>query len=258
MRSRPQSSSIAGHRRRNRIAGQFTALLSPMPRTRKPDLDNLRRGELRRLLHHRGASKVEQFNNIPRGLLRQIEVNNQVEDIMEERVRWSATALGERVRLTFEERVLLGIRTIVCIDRSKKMVRLYYRAQRLERRRERDRRRYREMKAQLPISPRERELLAVLTADRWHDSRGLIEAMKGHYRRESGRPLNKDALAQAVLRAGHKLVEAGLAEQQIAPGPAGGRALFLRRRIAGEVTPFRRRETVTMQRNAANIGVSGL
>jgi hypothetical protein len=30
MRSRPQPSSIAGHRRRNRIAGQFTALLTDM------------------------------------------------------------------------------------------------------------------------------------------------------------------------------------------------------------------------------------
>jgi hypothetical protein len=209
-------------------------------------LDNIRSCELRRLLRHRGVSEIE--------------VHNEVENILDERVRWTATALGERVQLIFDERYRLGIRTIASVDMSKRMTRLKYRAQRLERRRERDRRRYQQMKAQLPISPRARRLLATLTPDRWHDSRSSIEAMKGHYRRENGRPLNKDALAQAVLRAARELCEADLAEQKIAPGPKGGRVLFLRRRNVGVVKPFRRREPVasTIQRNAANMGVSVL
>jgi hypothetical protein len=95
-------------------------------------LDNLRRGELKRLLlHRRAASKVD--------------VYNVVEDILGERVKWTSTALGRRMQLTFEEKVRLGIRTLRCIDRNANMMRLYY----LERRRERDRRRAKKMRGQM-------------------------------------------------------------------------------------------------------------
>ena len=50
-------------------------------------LDNIRRGELKRILLYQGASKVE--------------VHNMVEDIMAERFRWTAVALGRRMNLTF-------------------------------------------------------------------------------------------------------------------------------------------------------------
>jgi hypothetical protein len=76
------------------------------------DLDNIRRGELKRLLRHRGVSEIE--------------VHNAVEDILAERVKWTAAALAEHMQLTFEEKIPLGIRTIECIDRTKKMMRLFF------------------------------------------------------------------------------------------------------------------------------------
>jgi hypothetical protein len=76
-------------------------------------LDNVRRGELKRLLRHRGVSEIE--------------VCNEVEDIMAERARWTAAALGQRMNLTFDLKIRFGIKTIACVDRTKKMMRLYFR-----------------------------------------------------------------------------------------------------------------------------------
>ena len=61
----------------------------------KPLLDNIRRGELKRLLlHRRAASKVD--------------VANAVENILAERARWTSMALGQRMQLTFAEKDRLG------------------------------------------------------------------------------------------------------------------------------------------------------
>ena len=117
----------------------------------KPLLDNIRRGELKRLLlHRRAASKVD--------------VANMVENILAERVKWNSAALGERLQLTFEEKIRLGIRTIACIDRTKAMMKLYY----LERKRERDRRRAKmrtRTSEMIGLSARARNIAAMLNND---------------------------------------------------------------------------------------------
>jgi hypothetical protein len=60
-------------------------------------LDNIRRGELKRILLYQGASKIE--------------VHNMVEDIMAERARWTAIALGRRMNLTFALKIKFRIMT---------------------------------------------------------------------------------------------------------------------------------------------------
>jgi hypothetical protein len=174
------------------------------------DLDNIRRGELKRLLRHRGASEIE--------------VHNAVEDILAERVKWTAAALGKRMQLTFEEKIKLGINTFACIDRTKDMMRLFFQ----ERKRERDRRRVNKMRERIPrsrdisnLSPRARQLAEELT-DIWTDSSALVQRMQKRWR------LKHDGLRQAVLRAARELHKAGRAEEKIDAGPAGGSVLFLR------------------------------
>jgi hypothetical protein len=170
-------------------------------------LDNIRRGGLKRLLRHRGVSEIE--------------VHNKVEDIISERVKWTATALGARVQLTFKEMVRCGIRTIAPVDMSKKMLRLYFR----ERKRERDRRRVNRMRERITrqtmVSRRAKQLADALT-DNWVESPALVQQMQKRWR------LKHDGLRQAVHRAGRELCRAGIAEEKIGAGPTGGRVLFLR------------------------------
>jgi hypothetical protein len=150
----------------------------------------------------------------------EIEVHNAVEDIMTERARWTAAALGRRVDLTFEEQILFGIRTIACVDRTKRMMRLYFR----ERKRDRDRRRINEMRARIPtnsISLRARELTAVLN-DEWTESRALGALMQKRWK------LKRDAMEKAVHRASQELCDASIAERKYGSGSRGSRVLFLR------------------------------
>jgi hypothetical protein len=200
-------------------------------------LDNFRRGELKRLLLHRGYSKIE--------------VHNAVEDIMAERVRWTCTALGERVRLTFKEKIRLSIRTIACVDRTKKMVKLYY----LERRRERDRRRRRidNMQVQMAretngLSARARQLAAALKSD-WMSSHTLADAMK-----EKWRLRHNAALRMAALRASRELCEAGIAERKVEPGPKGGYLTFMRRSATNTGTSQRQNARSADKIRAARSG----
>lgn len=184
-------------------------------------LDNIRRAELKRLLRRRGVSEIE--------------VHNKVEDIISERIKWTATALGERVQLTFKEMVRCGIRTIAPVDMSKKMVRLYFR----ERKRERDRRRVNRMRArmqQVPkaISPRARQLANALDGE-WTPCRDLADLMRKPWR------LKRAALLSAVLRGSRELAAAGIAEEKIEAGPAGGRVLFLRLKRPMNVDVYERR-----------------
>jgi hypothetical protein len=183
------------------------------------DLNNVRRGELKRLLRHRGVSEVE--------------VCNAVEDILAERVRWTAAALGQRVNLAFEDKIRLGIKTIACVDRTKRMMRLYYQ----ERKRERDRMRVNKMRENIkkPISPRAKQLAAVLNGE-WIESPALVQQMQKRWR------LKHDGLRQAVLRAGRELCRAGIVEEKIGAGPAGGRVLFMRLKKPINVDVSGRRE----------------
>jgi hypothetical protein len=172
------------------------------------DLDNIRRGELKRLLRHRGVSEIE--------------VRNSVEDILAERRRWTSAALGERVQLTFEEKTGrgLGINTIACIDRTKKMMRLFFQ----ERKRERDRRRVSKMREKITkpsLSPRARQLAAILE-EQWIEGPTLVEQMQRRWR------LKADASRIAVHRASQELSDAGLAERKYGAGSRGSRVLFLR------------------------------
>jgi hypothetical protein len=170
------------------------------------DLDNIRRGELKRLLRHRGVSEIE--------------VHNAVEDILAERVKWTAPALGERMQLTFEEKIPLGIRTIACIDRTTKMMRLFFQ----ERKRERDRRRANKMREKITkpsLSPRASELASMLNGE-WIEGRALGDSIQKRWK------LKRDALEKAVRRASQELSDAGLAEHKYGAGSRGSRVLFLR------------------------------
>jgi hypothetical protein len=169
------------------------------------DLNNIRRGELKRLLRHRGVPEIE--------------VHNAVEDIIAERRRWTATALGQRMNLAFDDGNRFGIRTFACVDRTKRMVRLYFR----ERKRERDRMRVNKMREKItkPISSRAKQLATGLNGE-WVESPALVQQMQKRWR------LKHDGLRQAVLRAARELCRAGIVEEKIGAGPAGGRVLFLR------------------------------
>jgi hypothetical protein len=148
-------------------------------------------------------------------------VHNAVEDILAERLKWTAAALGERVQLTFQDKIRLGIKSIACIDRTKKMVRLYFQ----ERKRERDRRRVNKMRERItkPISPRAMQLAAVLNGE-WVESRALGDSIRKRWK------LKPDALEKAVHRASQELSDAGLAERKYGTGSRGSRVLFLRLR----------------------------
>jgi hypothetical protein len=173
-------------------------------------LNNIRRAELKRLLRHRGVSDII--------------VHNEVEDILAERIRWTSTALGERMQLSFKERDHLGIRTIACIDLSKKMVREYY----LRRKRERDRVRAYRMRAQVrkaKVLPRATQLAAVVKGD-WTP----IAPLAGILQKRNGWPRKHDAAAKALRRAALELSKAELGfELKTEPGPRGGYLTFVRR-----------------------------
>jgi hypothetical protein len=142
-------------------------------------LDNVRRGELKRLLRHRGVSEIE--------------VHNAVEDIMAERSRWTAAALGQRMNLTFDQKIRLGINTIACVDRTKRMMRLYFR----ERKRERDRMRVNKMREKItkPISPRAKQLATVLNGE-WIESRALGDSIRKRWK------LKPDAIGKQYAERG--------------------------------------------------------
>ncbi len=72
-----------------------TALCGDEMATNNP-LENIRKGELKRILRHRGTSEVE--------------VANALADILAEHSRWTTVALGERMKLTFNETITLAIR----------------------------------------------------------------------------------------------------------------------------------------------------
>ena len=130
---------------------------------------NIRRGELKRAL-------------LALGMASKIDVNNMVEDILAERPRWTAAALGKRIGLTFAIKTTRGIRTIACIDRTPAQMRLYYK----QRKRERDKRRIRKMRAETgnDLSPRARRLFAMLDGE-WIPSTVLVDRMEKHERKRS-------------------------------------------------------------------------
>ena len=168
-------------------------------------LNNIRRGELKRLLLHRGTSEVE--------------VHNLVEDIIGGRARWTAPALGSRMNLTFDEQIRLGIRTIACIDRTKWMMRLYFR----ERKRERDRMRWHRKKQTFGrgLSPMAKQI-AELPAGKWMRVAEVVEILRRppHRKREAAR--------SAVRRALRELIAAGLLEDNMVDRPTGGFERFVR------------------------------
>ena len=180
-------------------------------------LINIRRGELKRFLRHDGV--------------REIEILNSVENILAERRRWSADALGRRINLTFQDKLLLRIRTIQCVDRTPAEVKAHFR----ERKRERDRIRKKKLREMRrpddDISVRARELLGALSWE-WIRSTELAEKLKKRkpFRRLNGRRLKNGALRQAVHRASRELCGIGLAEERIEMGAHHERVREIRKR----------------------------
>ena len=180
-------------------------------------LINIRRGELKRILRHNGVSEIE--------------LRNRVEDILAERPKWTGVALGRRIGLTFEKKLLLGIRTIQCMDKTPAEVKAYFR----ERKRTRDRlrkKRLRQMASPADsLSVRARDLLAVLDG-KWIRSPDLAQKVEKRkpFRRANGRRLNKIALRQAVHRASRELCGIGLAEESTETGAHHERVRLIRKR----------------------------
>jgi hypothetical protein len=170
------------------------------PTARLNPLNNIRRGELKRLLLHRRA-------------VSEIEVHNEVENILAERARWTAAALGCRMKLAFDEKIGLAIRTIACIDRKKWMVRLYYR----ERKRERDRMRWQRKKQTFgrDLSPMAKQI-AQVSAERWMSVAEIVEMLRRPQRRK------REAARSAVRRALTELIAADLLEHKVEDRPTGG------------------------------------
>ena len=170
------------------------------PTTLPNPLNNIRRGELKRLFLHRGISKIE--------------VHNQVEDILAERKRWTARALGERVDLNFNEKIRLGIRTVRCADRSEKMMKLYFR----EQKRERDRMRWHRMKQSLAcgLSPAAKKLADRLFAHKWMSVADIVEHLGNRRRRK------REAARSAVRRALNELIAADVIDVRTEARRTGG------------------------------------
>ena len=179
-------------------------------------LVNIRRGELKRFLRHDGV--------------REVEILNSVENILAERRRWSADALGRCINLTFQDKLLLGIRTIQCVDRTPAEVKAHFR----ERKRTRDRLRKKRLRQMaMPadgLSVRARDLLAVLDGD-WIRSTGLAQKVEKRkpFRRANGRRLNKIALRQAV-RSVPRALRRRTAEESTEMGAHHERVRLIRKR----------------------------
>ena len=180
-------------------------------------LTNIRRGELKRILRHNGVSEIE--------------LRNRVEDILAERPKWTAVALGRRMGLTFEKKLLLGIRTIQCMDKTPAEVKAYFR----ERKRTRDRLRKKRLRQMAgpadSLSVRARDLLAVLDGE-WIRSPDLAQKVEKRkpFRRANGRRLNNIALRQAVHRACRELCGVELAEESTETGAHHERVRLIRKR----------------------------
>jgi hypothetical protein len=170
---------------------------------------NIRRGELKRAL-------------LALVMATKIDVHNLTEDILAECPTWSAAALGKRIGLTFAIKTTRSIRTIACIDRTPAQMRAYYK----QRKRERDNRRIRKMRAETgnDLSPRARRLFAMLNGE-WIPSTALVDRMGKHERK-----LKHDSLRQGVLRAAREL--GGQIEQKVETGPRGGHVVYMRRSAA--------------------------
>jgi hypothetical protein len=168
-------------------------------------LNNIRRGELKRLLRHRGTSEVE--------------VHNLVEDIIGECARWTSPALGWRMKLTFDEQIRLRIRTIACMDRKKWMVRLHFR----ERKRERDRMRWHRKKQTFlrDLSPMAKQI-AELTAEKWMSVAKVVQILRRPQQRK------REGARSAVRRALTELITADLLEDNVVDRPTGGYERFVR------------------------------
>ncbi len=163
-------------------------------------LDNIRRGEVKRLFLHRGTLKIE--------------VHNKVEDILAECKRWTARALGQRVDLTFNEQIKLGIRTMRCTDRSEMMVKLYFR----EQKRERDRMRWHRKKQSLArgLSPAAKKLADLLSAHKWMRVADIVEQFG---KRRRGK---REGARSAVRRALRKLIAADVIDDWTEARRTGG------------------------------------
>jgi hypothetical protein len=180
-------------------------------------LTNIRRGELKRILRHNGVSEIA--------------VYDRVEDILAERPKWTADALGLRIGLTFEKKLLLGIRTIQCMDKTPAEVKAHFRDRKRKRDRDRKKRLRQMARPADSLSVRARDLLAVLDGD-WIRSTDLAQKVEKRkaFRRANGRRLNKIALRQAVHRASRELCGIGRAEESTETGAHHERVRLIRRR----------------------------
>jgi hypothetical protein len=140
---------------------------------------NIRRGELKRALLAQGASKLE--------------VHNMVEDILAERSRWTAAALGRRIGLTFAVAIRERIRTSLQVDRTK-MRATTARAD--------------------EMSPTARQLYAVLNGD-WIQASALVELMRCRDRKQK-----RDSLRRAKATTNFAFLETISRNSRIEAAPA--------------------------------------
>jgi hypothetical protein len=148
---------------------------------------------------------------------------------------WKPDALGNRVELTFEEKVVLDIRNINCFDRPKHQVTAFYKRRRREREAERKRRRRAAAKKdRVPkvddLSPRAGAIFKVLRGKGWmstHATAAVVSALPAF---ES---LTWDGMRQAIGRAVRELIDADVIEVKLPRmqgfGSLGYRSRLIRR-----------------------------
>jgi hypothetical protein len=188
-----------------------------------------RRGQLIRLFRHRGQL---QDNNIGRvRLLLELgltgteaqkvapwmslaHLSNLIGEVDRFPQFWTADKLGNRVELTFKEKVKLNIRNIDCFDKPKHEVDAFFRKRRRERDAERKslKRKAAKRKIKAKVFARSTVVLEILSTNEWMSTGEIAD-------RANGKPefanLRWDAMRQAMGRAVRELVKAKLAEEQL-------------------------------------------
>jgi len=142
------------------------------------------------------------------------ELQHLIADVDAHSRRWTADALGDRVELSFEEKIGLDIRNIACFDKPKHEVNAFYH----QRRRERDAKRKRDRRAAKKkdresgvknLSPRASAVFEFLRGEGWACNTGIaagireLPAFKG---------LSWESTLRAVGRAVDELVKSNAVE----------------------------------------------
>jgi hypothetical protein len=182
---------------------------------------NRRRGELRRLFQHRGMSRWQADSEIAG---------------FGDLTAWSADALGNRLGLTFADKIDLDIQTIRCIDKTPAEVSEFYEHRQRERRRERQAEYARERRARIAFAANldvRREALLEAIPIKPISVPQLIRntGMWPCWTMPNGKRLTGTSLAAVIRRELDHLEDAGFIMSELRTGKRGAKVRWVRRLI---------------------------